>query len=637
MRPLRRDLTHAAERRREARQEGLDRVKERTMTLRTQKLLALVVTVVAGIATSCGGETPGGGSLSVTISSPSATVHTAAALPVQVTVTGAPDVVELHRDGTLLVDLTPPYTYLWATAGEPEGSYVLTAVARRGATQAVSDPRTVVVDRTRPSVVDRTPVPNDDNVWLGDPITVTFSEPVRAATLTPGTVALERVGGAPVAATLVLSADGRSVTVVPDDAIDVPAELRLTLSDAIADLAGNVLVAPTPWTWTLPRWQWVGGTPLRVVEDFSVRHARLTVGPDGQPAAVWLEERGGTVPPSDVQAARWTGDAWDGLGGRLNGDDRVGPMYGYQDVAVASDGSVFVAWNTPVSGVPDRLWVHRWDGSTWQPVGGGPVNGSADDGSHFNVSLALDAADRPVVAWGARPDGWYPLREVRVTRWTGGAWVDVGTPRRRDPAHPTDGPVVALDGDDNPVVAWSERDGDSDRYDVFVDRWNGSAWISLGGSLRGGWGTAFAEDLAVGPGGEIVVAYSVASGEERRVAAARWSAGASAWTALGTLRGTSTSAAQNARVAIDPAGRTLLAWSESVPDGHGGTAANYFVQRRETAVWRDLGFPGDTGAAAGARGGLAVNASGEVFVAVPWSDDEVSRDHLRVWRSNGVP
>ncbi|MFU8870295.1 MAG: hypothetical protein ACNA7R_20700, partial [Natronococcus sp.] len=131
--------------------------------------------------------------------------------------------------------------------------------------------------------------------------------------------------------------------------------------------------------------------------------------------------------------------------------------------------------------------------------------------------------------------------------------------------------------DDNPVVAWSERDGDSDRYDVFVDRWNGSAWLSLGGSLRGGWGTAFAEGLAIGPGGEIVVAYSVASGEERRVAAARWSAGASTWTTLGTLHAASTSTAWNARVAIDPAGRPLLAWSEPLSDGHGGVAGRYYV------------------------------------------------------------
>lgn len=606
---------------------------------RSLSLVFAAFLLLVWIVAACAGGNGGATALSVAISSPGATAYTASDLTVQVTAGGTPDAVELHRDGELLVVLATPYTYVWVTTGDAEGAYELTAVARRGGTQVVSEPRTVVVDRTRPTVIARAPAPNEDNVWIGDPITITFSEPVRSATLTPGTVALDRIGGTPITATLAPSADGHAVTLVPEEAIDVPGELRLTLADAITDLAGNALVTPPPWSWTLPRWHWLGGTQLRLEDGLNVRQARLAVAPDGAAAAAWLEERGGTVPPSDVQAALWDGIAWIGLGGRLNGDDRSGPMYGYQDVAIASDGSVVVAWNSPVSGVPDRLWVHRWDGTTWQPIGGGPVNDPDAVSSAGAVSLVLDEWDRPVVAWYARPGGSYPLSDARVTRWTGAAWVDVGTPRRRNPAHVSFGPVVALDGDGHPVVAWTERFGDSTTYDVFVDRWTGSAWAAIGGSLRqASWASAYVQDLAVGPNGEVVAAMSVTPNDDPRVAIARWSEGGSAWYVVGgVLRSTPDSAAVEPRLEIDGEGRPLVFWRERLPDGGGGYLGRYLLWRYETAVWRDLGFPTLAPSSSTAVGDLAVADGGEVFVAAPWPDEGVPRNHLRVFRYNGVP
>jgi hypothetical protein len=500
----------------------------------------------------------------------------------------------------------------------------------------------VVVDRTRPTVATRTPAPGDDNVWVGAPIVVTFSEPVRTATLTPGTVALEVEGGSPVAATLTTGADGRSVTLTPDGPIAVPATLRLSLSDAIGDLAGNALVAPPPWSWTLPRWQRMGGTALRVDDGHTIGQARLAVDAADRPVTVWLEERGGTVPPSDVLAAAWDGQSWAGLGGRLNGDDRVGPMYGTQDVAVASDGTVVIAWNTPVYGVPDRLWVHRWDGATWQAIGGGPVNDPEVVSASGRVSLTLDELDRPVVAWGARPGGSAASGDVRVSRWTGSAWADVGTPRRRDPTHVAFNPVLVLDAAGRPVVAWSERVDDTTTYDVFVDRWSGSAWVPLGGSLRfGSWTAAFVHDLATGADGEVHAAVNVSFADGARIAVRRWSEGGNTWIGLGSpLQATPDGLASAASLAIDDLGRTLLWWHERVPGDGGSDVGRYQLWRYETAVWRDLQFPVANAAAylgLGGGGDVATGDTGEVFVAAPWPDPDELRHHLRVYRSNGVP
>lgn len=610
------------------------------MPQRTQvPLVHLTALALTWVVVACGGDPGGGNALTVAISSPSTTAYAATTITVQVAVTGAPDAVELRRDGDLLVALTAPYTYVWSTAGETEGPHDLMAVARRGATEVVSEPRTVVVDRTRPTVAARTPTPGDDNVWVGEPIVVTFSEPVRTATLTPGTVALEIDGGSPVAATLAPGADGRSVTLTLDGPIAVPETLRLTLSDAIADLAGNALVAPPPWSWTLPRWQWMGGTALRVEDGHTIGQARLALDPAGRPVTVWLEERGGTVPPSDVLVAAWNGHAWEGLGGRLNGDDRFGPMYGSQDIAIASDGTVVIAWNTPVDNVQDGLWVHRWDGAAWQAIGGGTVNDPEEVSAIGRVSLVLDELDRPVVAWSARPGGSAAAGEVRVSRWTGSAWVDVGTPRRRDPTHVSFNPVLVLDAAGHPVVAWSEQLDDTANHDVFVDRWSGSTWVSLGGSLRvGPWTAAFVRDLATGPDGGVNAALQVRVSDDQRVAVRSWSEGGGTWIGLGSsLEATPDGQATAASLAIDELGRSLLLRHERVP-GDGGSVGVHQLWRYESAVWRDLQFPVTTAPAYVALGGdVATSDTGEVYVAAAWPDPDGLRHHLRVYRSNGVP
>ncbi|MFO8149819.1 MAG: hypothetical protein R6T93_05960, partial [Trueperaceae bacterium] len=355
---------------------------------------------------------------------------------------------------------------------------------------------------------------------------------------------------------------------------------------------------------------------------------------------VWLEEVGGTVPPSDVQAAAWDGQAWEGLGGRLNGDDRMGPMYGYQDVAVASDGTVVIAWNTPVYGVPDRLWVHRWDGATWQAIGGGPVNDPEVVSAIGRVSLTLDELDRPVVAWSARPGGSAAAGEVRISRWTGSAWADVGAPRRRDPTHVSYNPVLVLDAAGHPVVAWSERLDDTTTYDVFADRWSGSAWVPLGGSLRfGSWTAALVRDLATGPDGEVHAALQVRVSDDARVAVRRWSEGGGAWVGLGgSLEATPDGQATAATLTIDELGRPLLLWHERVPGDGGGDVGVHRLRRYETAIWRDLQFPVTTTPAyVGLGGDVATSDTGEVFVAAAWPDPDGLRHHLRVYRSNGVP
>lgn len=228
-------------------------------------------------------------SLEVNISSPSSDTHTNGSVTFQVAVSGGtPDTVELMRDGEVLVNLSPPYTYTWDTTSEPEGAYEITARATLDGQSFVSSPRTVTIDRTSPAVTSRTPAPGSSNVWVQEPIEVTFSEPLKESTITDSSVLLTASGGVNLAKMLSLSEDATTVHVELVTSPDVPTTLTASLTSGITDLAGNALSVPSgAWSWSLPAWMQLGDAV-----DVTFVYASISVDGDGQPLVTWYKYDG---------------------------------------------------------------------------------------------------------------------------------------------------------------------------------------------------------------------------------------------------------------------------------------------------------------------------------------------------------
>src|SRR5437763_3312260 len=84
----------------------------------------------------------------------------------------------LRKDGAEFTTLIPPsYEYAWDTTKVIEASYVITAEVEFSNDTGTSNPVTIVVDRTPPTLL-RTPVPGAVDVMLRAPIQVAFSEPI---------------------------------------------------------------------------------------------------------------------------------------------------------------------------------------------------------------------------------------------------------------------------------------------------------------------------------------------------------------------------------------------------------------------------------------------------------------------------
>ena len=246
------------------------------------------------------------------------------------------------------------------------------------------------------------------------------------------------------------------------------------------------------------------------------RDPALAIGPGGAPVIAWDYDSSGDE--EGIYVRRWNGTSWVQMGdGSASGDginDNDGDSHS-PSVAIGSDGTSVVGW-TDNSGGNWEIYVRRWNGSAWVEMAGGSASGggiSDSNGESSYPSMAIGSGNAPVVAWADNSDGNW---EIYVRRWSDSAWVEMaggsasggGISNNHGDSY---FPSVAIGPDGAPVVAW--MDNSNGNYDIYVRQWNGSAWVEMGGgsALGGGISNSLSgakyPSLAIGPDGIPIVAW----------------------------------------------------------------------------------------------------------------------------------
>lgn len=209
--------------------------------------------------------------------------------------------------------------------------------------------------------------------------------------------------------------------------------------------------------------------------------------------------RGGAPSPW-ATAAVSTRQSWRPLGGPMNRD--LSRQASRPALGVDQRGTIYAAWaeSNETSG---GVFVSRWDGSAWSPVGGG-LEHTAGSPDVVRAYLVVDSADRPVVGW-----------------------IEGG--------------------------------------DVYVKRWNGTTWDELGGNAVSGTpGTDFAQDMAmtVAQDGTVIVALSqgTSSGFAQQIHVRKSAPGR--WETMGILSSQTGMVAATPSVVVDQLGRPVVAWQQ---------------------------------------------------------------------------
>ncbi|NMO21703.1 hypothetical protein HPC49_48070 [Pyxidicoccus fallax] len=506
----------------------------------------------------------------------------------QVTIQGqAPDKVELLVDDELLATLLPPYNYTWDTLPYPEGRHVLVARATKNGRSVSSNMRELFLDRTPPRIVARAPSPGDVAAPAGQAIRVELSEPLAATTLNDASVQL-RLDGSLVARTVELSVTGTVLTITPTAPGPLPHHFELALSNALTDAAGNPLdTTEASWSWHVPAWLSVGPSSGVSAANQVAVSPRLRLGSKTDPLLAWQTKTG-------IEVRRWRGNTWEALGGVLgheandvtifaspptlqvdaNGtphaswaetdDNSAASVFlkrwidgGWRDVAQPTSGW---GWNAPelqldsgrlpwmaivtveLGQGTSSIRLRKANGSQWNDVGPALRSTSAALASIRNLSMSLDG-DMPVIAWTEFDrNGSDPRIEINgriyVSRWAGSpsGWQSFGGAIR---AHPSDTNAdevaLALDGNGNPVIAWSESNppsAESTAANVHLRRWRNSQWQALGSPLNATLGDtpATSPRLVLDSTGNPIVAWRESDGTTQRLHIRQWTG--TSWTTL---------------------------------------------------------------------------------------------------------
>jgi hypothetical protein len=204
-----------------------------------------------------------------------------------------------------------------------------------------------------------------------------------------------------------------------------------------------------------------------------------------------------------------------------------------------------------------------------------------DVAGNLNVD-ATRSATAPVIAFSAATPyvAWQEASavgsQIYVRRWNGSAWTQLGGSLNRDPAQSAAAPAIAVAGA-TPYVAWQETTANGQR--VHVSHWDGAVWVADGAALNlDAAGVAAAPALTI-QGTVPYVSWREVVGTSTQINIAHWTG--ATWIADGP------------NPVIDPAhaigtpeiasfnGTPYVAWRETLANGF----SQIQVKHRRLTAW----------------------------------------------------
>jgi len=276
-----------------------------------------------------------------------------------------------------------------------------------------------------------------------------------------------------------------------------------SLDRPVVAWAENFGVAVTRWTETGGWTTYPSPFPFTGVNGTSFG-VKLRLDAADRPIVAWqfhpVTVGNQSPPPSQVYVKRWTDLGWEELGGSASGTGISNALAFAEvpDLALDAAGNPVVAWSqcdSPGNGF--FILVKRWNGTTWDQYGGsGSIPGISGADPELPIpsgsypSIATTAAGHPMVAWHEYGLPASQYGEIYLRTWDGTAWVEIGgsaTGGGISAAGVTGArhPSLKVSPAGVPTVAW--QNGPVYMTDeIYVRRWNGSAWTELAGSASGG-------------------------------------------------------------------------------------------------------------------------------------------------------
>lgn len=315
---------------------------------------------------------------------------------------------------------------------------------------------------------------------------------------------------------------------------------------------------------------------------------------------------------------------------------------------VVPDGSPVIAWEDN-SNSKSAIYVRRWNGTSWVQMGAGSDSGggiSNSTGNSTTPALAVSATGALFAAWR---DTGIGNGEIYLRRWNGTSWVELGTGSASgggvsNTTGVSENPALAIPDNGWPIVAWKDDTSGSD--EIYVKRWNGSAWVELGndsatgGGISNSTGNTFRPALIIPPDGFPIVAWSDTSNGNAEIYVRRYNGldweEMSSGSASGEGISNNSGGSFRPSMAVGPDGNPIIAWEDS----SGGSDFEIYVRRWNGTDWVTMSSGSASGGGISNNGGdskwpsVAIRSDGSPLIA--WEDSSQDDEEIYLRRWNGT-
>jgi hypothetical protein len=244
--------------------------------------------------------------------------------------------------------------------------------------------------------------------------------------------------------------------------------------------------------WSGDDWEEVGAGSVNGGGGHA-HYPSLAIAPDGTLYVAWWKAK--SISDSDIYAKRWNGAVWEevGVGSASGGGVSNTDSASYPAIRTSPDGTPYVAWWDDRNSEGD-IFVRRWNGVVWEQVGGGSASGggiSNTGQASAPPSLAVASDGTPYIAWKNRGAGDQP-NQIYVRSWISGAWSEIGIGSASGGGisnndSDSSAPTIAIAPNGTPYVTW-QNETVSGWSAIYIRRWNGETWEEVGAGSASGDG-----------------------------------------------------------------------------------------------------------------------------------------------------
>ena len=266
---------------------------------------------------------------------------------------------------------------------------------------------------------------------------------------------------------------GDSVNSSWDTTIETVRSLRYfggTLYAGLGDSAGDADV----WKWNGSSWAQIGGDGINGSWAAGTYEQLASFAYDGTNLYAGL----GTT-SNDGEVWKWNGSSWAQIGGDgINGSWQS--AWGDTVNTLLWDGSALQAGTYDAAG---SGWVYSWNGSTWDLIGGNAVNKSWGFYGLGAVQVMQTVGDYLYAGMGNTAGS------AIITRWNGSSWQVVGGQAVNGSWAPnTYEQVLSMASYKGDLYVGLGTTASASDNDGEVWKWNGSIWTKVGGDgVDGSW------------------------------------------------------------------------------------------------------------------------------------------------------